>query len=250
MSELDLPTNENEKPDSVLPAVEITEQTSETTPSDEEVLPWDLDKAEKDLLAAFATDSETDLLKILKYNSFLFYDLFNRKWGVQPVFRELNFGTEFRCDFAWLNDNSSGPEWVLLEIEKPKMKLFRADGKPTTHLNSALEQVKTWDQYFEENKGEAKRIFGAVAKFRFILVAGSGEDWQTEHAQKWRMYNHRRFHIEIRSMNTFLKSLKIIREDPKEMWSFIKNPTTLPHTQLEEYWRDYDYMDVWRKVID
>lgn len=215
-----------------------------------DTLPWNIAKVEKQLLAAYAADSETDLLKVLKDSSFLFYDLYSRKYSIQPIFRELNFGTEFRCDFAWLNDNSSGPEWVLVELESPRMSLFNKDGKPTAKLNGALEQVKTWDQYFDENKGEAKRIFGAVAKFRFILVAGSCEDWGTEHAQKWRIYNHKHFHIEIRSMDTFLRSIKIAKEKPNELWSFKDNPVTQPHTRLEKYWREYGYMDRWRQIID
>jgi hypothetical protein len=225
-------------------------ENKQEVPNDEGSSPWDIAKAEKEVLASFANDSETDLLKVLKDNSFLFYDLYDRKYGIQPVFRELNFGAVFRCDFAWLNDKSSGPEWVLVELEKPKMPLFNADGKPTAKLQGALEQVKTWDQYFEENKGEAKRIFGAVAEFRFILVAGSGEHWGTEHAQKWRIYNHKRFHIEIRSMDTFLRAIKIAKEHPAELWSFKEKPVTLPHTRLESYWREYDYMDRWRQVID
>ena len=222
----------------------------DATPVSVTNMPWDLDTVESQMSAAYEADSETDLLKVLKDNSFLFYDLYDRKYGIQPVFREINFGTEFRCDFAWLNDNSSGPEWVLVELESPKMPLFTKQNKPTAKLQGALEQVKMWDRYFDENKGEAKRMFGAVAKFRFILVAGSSEDWSAELAQKWRIYNHKRFHIEIRSMATFLKSLAIAKTKPDEMWSFAEHPVTLPHGQLEKFWSEYDYMDQWRKIID
>ena len=84
---------------------------------DKDNLPWDVAKAKAGVLKAFKENSEVDLLKILKDNSFLFYDLYSRKYGIQPIFRELNFGTEFKCDFAWLNDNSSDPEWVLVELK-------------------------------------------------------------------------------------------------------------------------------------
>lgn len=112
------------------------------------------------------------MLSVLKDNSFLFYELYSRKYGIQPVFREINFGGELRCDFAWLNDNSDGPEWVLVEVEKPKMKLFTQKNEPTSELNHAIEQVKSWERYFDENPSEKKRIFGAVARFRFILIVG------------------------------------------------------------------------------
>jgi len=211
---------------------------------------WNIENAEKELIAAYEKDSETDVLKVLKNNTFLFYDLYTRKMGIQPVFRELNFGAELRCDFAWLNDNSSGPEWVLVEIEKPKMLLFKADGKPTAPFQGALEQVKGWDQYFMENSGEKKRIFGAVAKFRFILVTGTHEEWQTEHGQKWRVYHQNRSHVEVRSMQTFFKSLEEFKTHPADFWSFEKHPQTLPHSELEDYWKNYGYMDRWRMVLD
>ncbi|RCH54670.1 DUF4263 domain-containing protein [Mucilaginibacter hurinus] len=217
---------------------------------DEDNLPWDVAKAKAGVLKAFKENSEVDLLKILKDNSFLFYDLYSRKYGIQPIFRELNFGTEFKCDFAWLNDNSSGPEWVLVEIEAPDMPLFKSTGKPTVKLYDAIEQVHTWEQYFEENKGEKTRVFGAVAQFRFILVTGTKEGWQTEHASRWRIQHGKRLKVEIRSMDTFMKSIKVAEEDPSELWSFAKYPKTKSHNELQKYWENYQYMDRWRKIID
>ena len=71
---------------------------------------WDIEKVTADLKSAFDSNSEEELLGVLKDNSFLFYELYSRKYGIQPVFHEINFGGELRCDFAWLNDNSDGPE--------------------------------------------------------------------------------------------------------------------------------------------
>ena len=186
---------------------------------------WDIAKAEKGVKDAINNDSEVDLLVVLKQNSFLFYDLYVRKHGVQPIFHEVNFGAKLRCDFAWLNDNSSGPEWVIVEIEKPEMRLFTKSKKPAAELNSALEQVRSWDRYFKEHRDEARRIFGAVAKFRYILVAGSHQDWATEQASKWRVHHHTISDIEIKSMDTFLKSISAYKQNPQDMWSFDRTPS-------------------------
>lgn len=210
---------------------------------------WDVEKVESKLRKAYENNSEEEVLAVLKDNSFLFYDLFSRKWGVQPIFRELNFGGTFRCDFAWLNDNSSGPEWVLVEIEKPKMNLFKGDRKPTAPFQAAIEQVKSWGQYFDQNPGESKRIFGAVAQFRFILVTGAPEEWDEEYAKKWRIYHHKNSTIEIRSTQTFFNSIDVIKEHPGELWSFEEQPVTLSHSKLSEYWQNYGYMDSWRQII-
>ncbi|MEC4054568.1 Shedu anti-phage system protein SduA domain-containing protein [Myroides odoratimimus] len=210
---------------------------------------WDSIKVKSSLELAFNNNSEIELLQIIKANSFLLYELYSRKWGIQPSFHEINFGSKLRCDFAWLNDNSDGPEWVLLEIEKPKMKLFTKKGEPSAELNHAIEQVKTWQRYFEENPLEKKRIFGAVARFRFILVAGSKEDWSTESAIKWRKHHNATSDIEIRSSDIFYRAISILERSPSELWSFNEHPKTLSHSRLEKYWEKYGYMDIFRRIL-
>jgi len=217
----------------------------------EEILSiWNKTKIAAGLKAAFDNNSEGQLLATLKDNSFLFYELYSRKGGIQPVFREINFGGKLRCDYAWLNDNSDGPEWVLVEIEKPKLELFKKDDEPTQQLYHAFEQVKSWRRYFNENHSEKRRIFGAVGRFRFILVGGDKESWATDIASKWRIDNNRETKIEIRSSDIFLRALRILEEHPDELWSFAKNPVTLPPSELESYWKSYDYMGRWRQLMN
>lgn len=210
---------------------------------------WNIEDVEKKLRSAFDSNSETELLSILKDNSFLFYDLYDRKYGIQPNFCEISFSGEMRCDFAWLNDNSDGPEWVLVEVEKPKMRLFNKKGDPSSELNHAIEQVKSWDRYFSQNPSEKKRIFGAVSRFRLILVAGSREDWQTEQAINWRSFHNANSNIEIRSSETFKDSIEVAKNHFKELWSFEENSKSLKHSELKKYWEEYRYMDLWRKVL-
>jgi Domain of unknown function (DUF4263) len=209
---------------------------------------WDIPKVEEDLQSAFKNNSETELLKILKDNSFLFYHLYSRKGGIQPVFREISFGAKMRCDYAWLNDNSDGPEWVLMELEKPKMRIFSANGKPSSELNNAIEQVKSWQRYFNENPLEKKRIFGAVAKFRFLLVAGDKNEWDKEDAMKWRIHHNSTSNIELRTTDVFDRALLDYKKRPDDFWSFEENPVTLEFAGLEDYWKGYGYMDLMRKL--
>jgi hypothetical protein len=217
----------------------------------EEILAiWDKKKVTDDLNKAFQNNSELQLLATLKENSFLFYELFSRKYGIQPVFHEITFGGGLRCDFAWLNDNSDGPEWVLLEIEKPKLDIFKKDGEPTHQFNHALEQVKSWRRYFNENTSEKKRIFGAVARFRFLLVAGDSDIWSIEKAAKWRIDNNKETDIEIRSSNVFYRALKILETQPEELWGFAGNSKTIQPSDLRNYWENYNYMDKWRQFIN
>lgn len=210
---------------------------------------WDVNKTEKLLRAAFENNSELELLEVLKTNSFLFHELYERKFAIQPVFHEINFGAKLRADFAWLNDNSDGPEWVLVEVEKPRMKLFSKNHKPSSELSYAIEQVKSWDRYFKEYPSEKKRIFGAVARFRFILVAGDHESWSSEQAIKWRAHHNAESNIEIRSSTVFTTALDMIKSYPANFWSFEENPVSIPFSALEKYWQTYGYMDSWRKIF-
>ncbi|WP_433763699.1 Shedu anti-phage system protein SduA domain-containing protein [Flavobacterium ginsenosidimutans] len=164
-------------------------------------------------------------------------------------FHEISFGGTLRCDFTWLNDNSDGPEWVLVEVEKPIMQLFTKQNEPSKHLHHAIEQVKSWRRYFSENSAEKKRIFGAVAKFRYIIVAGDSQNWSHESAAKWRIDHNKSSEFEIRSSDVFLRSLKILEHKPEELWSFAETPRTLLPSELQQYWEEYGYMDLWRKIL-
>ena len=212
-------------------------------------LPWSKERVREELETAFAEKSEVKLLSILKKNSFLFYELYSRKYGIQPAFHEVSLGN-MRCDFAWLNDNSDGPEWVLVEIDKPGLRLFTKQGTPTAALNNAIEQVKSWEQYFSQHPSEKKRIFGVVKNLRFILVAGNGKDWQAPIPSRWRMHHNNTSSIEIRSLDVFLRALKVLEEKPGELWSFAKHPTTNSPSDLEAYWQAYEYINNFRKLID
>ena len=170
---------------------------------------FDADEVKNQLDIAFGNNSEVELLKIIKNNSFILEPLYSRKYGIQPNFREVPFGSELRCDFCWLNDNSDGPEWVIVEIEKPRMRLFNQKGEPSYELNHAIEQVRSWQRYFDTNPYERSKIFGAVSRFRWILVAGERDSWQeSKRAAQWRSYFNKEDRIEIRSLNIWWCSKK------------------------------------------
>ncbi|CAK8714721.1 Shedu protein SduA C-terminal domain-containing protein [Candidatus Electrothrix aarhusensis] len=211
---------------------------------------FDIQSARKDLDEAFVENSEVKLLKILKNNSFMFYFLYSRRYGIQPNFKEISFGGNYRCDFCWLNDNSDGPEWVLVEIEKPRMKLFTAKKEPSAELNHSIEQVKSWKRYFKNNPSEKRRIFGAVARFRYILVAGCKDDWEKKHAALWRVDHNEDSKIEIRSSNIFYRSLEFYTNHPDEFWSFENNPKSLSKKDLQPFCKNDPIINNYRNILN
>ena len=187
-------------------------------------------------------------MKLLKENSFLFSEIFTKQWGIQPIFSEVSFGDNFRYDYCWLNDNSDGPEWVLVKIEKPNIKLFNQKNEPTAELNHGIEQVKSWKRYFEFYPAEKRRIFGAVNKFRYILIAGEKEGWDTRNASLWRAHENRN-DIEIRSMDIFDRAIERYEKNPDHFWNFEENSKVLNSTKLQIYWEENPYIMHWREVL-
>ncbi|MCT9383414.1 DUF4263 domain-containing protein [Acinetobacter baumannii] len=209
---------------------------------------FDLVKVKEQLKNARVKSSERELLQLLKENSFLFSELFSRHWGIQPIFSEVSFGNNFRCDFCWLNDNSDGPEWVLVEIEKPNVRLFNKKNEPSAELNHGIEQVKSWQRYFNFYPAEKSRIFGAVSKFRYILVIGEKNDWEQKEASLWRTFENQKS-IEIRSMDIFDRAIENYEKNPNHYWSFEENSCVLNSTELQNYWEKYPYIMKWKTML-
>ena len=211
---------------------------------------WDVAKVREDIQSAFSKNSERDLLAILKDNSFLFYELVERKYTAQPIFREVSFGGKYKCDFAWLSDRSDYPKWTLVEVEKPDVKLFNKNGYPAQELQNGLEQIKSWIQYFSINTQEKRRIFGSdLVQFDYILIIGSKENWSTKKARDWRAQNSGssgNARIQVRTTEVFERAVINLEEKPEEFFSFEENLKTYEFKKLEEYINDFEYLNWYR----
>lgn len=186
------------------------------------IMTWDIEEAERNLEKAFDENSEQKLLDLLKKNTFLFYELVERKYTMQPIFHEVEFGNKYRCDFLWLSDRSDYPQWVLVEIEKPQGTLFNQNKSVSNYLKKGIEQVDNWRRYFAEYPSEKERIFKAKnLKFRYILIIGNKEEWEkTEFSKNWRAYNDKK--IEIRTMDVFKRAIENFKKNPKELEEYIE----------------------------
>jgi len=209
---------------------------------------WDVPAAEKDLNVAIQTGDTAQVRKVIQGNGFLLYDIYERKGGALPIFHDIPM-SKYIVDFAWLNDASGGPEWVLLHVAEPNVQVLDAEGEVSQTVLVAIETVKAWANYFELHPAEKKRIFGAVAKFKFQLIIGSYQQWQVENAQKWRLQHNKTSIVEIRSYNTFSRAIAEIKASPDSFFRFNQFYHTSPNEKLEEHWKNYGYMDNWRKWL-
>ncbi|UXN33355.1 DUF4263 domain-containing protein [Glutamicibacter sp. M10] len=67
------------------------------------------------------------------------------------VIPQKSLGCEFRADFVVLGINSTGPEWVLLEIEASKHNLHNRDDTLTGAVRHAVGQIQDWREWLTKN---------------------------------------------------------------------------------------------------
>jgi len=82
--------------------------------------------------------------------------------------------TKYFADFAILNGRQ---ELLLIEIERPQLKMLKKDGGNTAELEHAFHQVRTWKQVLDDHKIAALEAIGdlkvnEVAKVKGVVVAG------------------------------------------------------------------------------
>ncbi len=81
--------------------------------------------------------------------------------------------TKHFADFAVLKARD---ELVLVEIEKPHLKMLKKDGGSTAELEHAFHQVRTWKQVLDDHRVAALEAIGLkfseVAKVKGVVVAG------------------------------------------------------------------------------
>jgi Shedu protein SduA, C-terminal len=61
-------------------------------------------------------------------------------------------GTQFRADFATLSYDQGGCEVHLVEIERAEATLFTRADTPARDLQTAMGQVRDWDQWIRQNQ--------------------------------------------------------------------------------------------------
>ncbi|RLJ73643.1 SEFIR domain-containing protein [Pedobacter alluvionis] len=225
-------------------AVDVTNYEGE---KDFDAPVWDVNGVETDLKEILSKGSLPELKGLIQSNSFLFYDTYERKATAMPIFHDLGLNGH-TCDFVWLNDSSSGPEWVLLKLLSPSTKVLNEDARINFEITLAVEEIKSWEEYFTDNPNEVKKIFGAATKFKFILVVGSAQDWKEGEASRWRIKNEQESGVLIRSINSFEKSVDALKSHPDALYRFNNYPTTSNSDQIEKFWKNYPYMDKWRML--
>jgi hypothetical protein len=112
--------------------------------------------------------AEEEVQKFLEANQIFFHTFTPLKLLHKPPIL-----TKYRADFAVLNNRK---ELLLIEIERPALRLLKKDGGVTADLQHAIDQVRNWIRELADRREASLHSMGIkleeVARVRAIVVAG------------------------------------------------------------------------------
>lgn len=73
------------------------------------------------------------------------------------VIPQKRLGSEFVPDFLVGERSSAGLEWLLVELQSPRVKLFTRKGRATEQLDEGIRQVLDWRRWVANNSDYAQR---------------------------------------------------------------------------------------------
>lgn len=73
------------------------------------------------------------------------------------VIPQKKLGAEYVTDFIVGEAHSYGHEWVAVELESPRVKMFTTTGNPSKELTHAIRQITDWRAWLKRNQDYASR---------------------------------------------------------------------------------------------
>jgi ribosomal protein S18 acetylase RimI-like enzyme len=118
---------------------------------------------------------------------------------------KVKLGTEHITDFVIVNPKS---EYVLVEIENVKSKLFTTTGNPTHQLSHALRQVQDWKQWIRDNGAYARQSLPNINEPLYWVIIGRDKDLSEEETKRLQQMNSSSFPIRIMTYDEILRKIK------------------------------------------
>lgn len=131
------------------------------------------------------------------------------------VISKMKFGADFVSDFVVCYDKGSeGFQYELIELEKPTSKIFTKYDRIGSGLNSAIQQILSWQGWLLKHVGSIKNYFPAsrydidgFINLRYTIIIGKGDEME-EYRNQQRNHLAHKLGISIRSYDYLTKLLK------------------------------------------
>jgi Domain of unknown function (DUF4263) len=128
-----------------------------------------LEQACAELLGLVGTETTEERIQTFLESHPIFFHIFVPK---KIIFKPPIL-TKFVADFGVLNNRN---ELLLIEIEKPHLRMTKKDGDITAELGHAFYQVRTWTQVINDHRAAALDAISLkldeVARVRGVVIAG------------------------------------------------------------------------------
>lgn len=124
-------------------------------------------------------------------------NLLNHHLHFQSVVSKFPLSTELVTDYIYVTKSSDAWRVTLVELETPDKSIFTQDTKKTittADFNAALNQVRSWKNFLDDNKAEVIRKLEPLLRpqvmqrnpveFNYQLVIGRSEDKNLSEARK------------------------------------------------------------------
>jgi hypothetical protein len=98
-------------------------------------------------------------------------------------------GSESIPDFLLCTRNSTGFDWIMVELESPSVTPLTQAGLPTAKLREAQGQIQDWRIWIRDNIAYAQTQLGfqgLTAEAQAVIVLGRRSAINLKHAKKWR----------------------------------------------------------------
>lgn len=161
------------------------------------------------------TPDEKSIQKLLQDVPILFQAQMRTGHG-NWVFPQFSFGGKFIADFICCHGTSGGPMYNLIELESPRAKPHLKDGRFSEATRIAIDQIKDWRRYAEQNLSQLWRpkaqgglglhLFRAGC-FATIIIGRRANDYPARF-QGLRAELRERDSIEIISYDTFVENIQ------------------------------------------
>lgn len=133
---------------------------------------------------------ENKVQEFLASHSYFFHSLLIDVLYPYPVFSKVRLGNEYETDFAGVIFSSFGSEWRLAEIESPVQRMFTAGGDPSAPLNHAIQQVRNWIRWCEDNISFVQKLMPGLKYPLGLVFCGRRSELTPATQDKLRQLNH------------------------------------------------------------
>jgi hypothetical protein len=156
-----------------------------------------------DLLDSQVTENKVQAF--LASHSYFFHMLLLDVCYPYPLYSKVRLGSDFETDFVSFILSSFGPEWRFAEIESPKQRLFTAGGDPSAPLSHAIQQVRDWIRWCEENINLARKLMPGLQYPMAFVFLGRRSELTPTIKEKLRQMNHQHNAIRVRTLDSLCR---------------------------------------------